>query len=530
MQRAEELSFLKLSWREISIRKKQARHPKLPKRDSLYYVVKTDFRLVPVSHISEFELMKKHRLFGPAILVTAAFIGPGTVVTASRAGSDFGFLLLWAIGFSVLATVVLQEMAARVGVVTGQGLSHVIKNAIDNPIFRFGILGLILIAILIGNSAYQTGNILGAAAGLEAIIPVGNSDLSSNPLEGSNATPNQSSDQSLNFKVLIVSLVAAVTLTVIWIGRVDLLQKILTVCVGLMSFLFLYSAIASEPQWSKIAAGFVPRIPTGSEWFVIGIIGTTVVPYNLFLHASAAAQQWGGDSVNDDTTTAIKYSRIDTILSVALGGLVTCAILITASMAFHDTNTPSGSGGLDIAKQLEPALGVNSKFIFSLGLFAAGLTSAITAPVAAAFAVSGCFGWSGRLSDSRLKITASVVVLIGFAFAIWLGKSPQQTIILAQAANGLLLPLLAILLLVICNQKSVMKRFQNRKLSNGLGILILLITAVIAVNQMNSVIKKVREIANPTNTSAIGVSLEDSKANTNNQQQRISASRMVKQI
>ena len=89
-----------------------------------------------------------------------------------------------------------------------------------------------------------------------------------------------------------------------------------------MSFLFLYSAIASEPQWSKIAAGLVPRIPTGSEWFVIGIIGTTVVPYNLFLHASAAAQQWGGDSVNDDTTTAIKYSRIDTILSVALGGLV----------------------------------------------------------------------------------------------------------------------------------------------------------------------------------------------------------------
>ncbi len=239
------------------------------------------------------------------------------------------------------------------------------------------------------------------------------------------------------------------------------------------------------------------------------------MPYNLFLHASAAAQQWGENSANDDTKTAIKYSRIDTILSVALGGMVTCAILITASMAFHDTSTPSGSGGLDIAKQLEPALGVNSKFIFSLGLFAAGLTSAITAPVAAAFAVSGCFGWSGRLSDRRLKITATVVVMIGFAFAIWLGKSPQQTIILAQAANGLLLPLLAILLLAICNQKSVMKSFRNGKLSNGLGILILLITAVIAVNQMNSVVNKIRDIVAPTQTSTIGVSLQDSKTNTN---------------
>jgi len=483
--------------------------------------------LVPVPPTSEFELMKKHRLFGPAILVTAAFIGPGTVVTASRAGSDFGFLLLWAIGFSVLATIVLQEMAARVGVVTGQGLSHVIKNAIKNPIFRFGILGLILIAILIGNSAYQTGNILGAAAGLEAILPAGNSDLSSDAFVSSNATLTESSGPSADFKIMIVCLIAAVTLTVIWIGRVDLLQKILTVCVGLMSCLFLYSAIASEPQWSKIAAGFVPRVPTGSEWFVIGIIGTTVVPYNLFLHASAAAQQWGENSANDDTKTAIKYSRIDTILSVALGGMVTCAILITASMAFHDTSTPSGSGGLDIAKQLEPALGVNSKFIFSLGLFAAGLTSAITAPVAAAFAVSGCFGWSGRLSDRRLKITATVVVMIGFAFAIWLGKSPQQTIILAQAANGLLLPLLAILLLAICNQKSVMKSFRNGKLSNGLGILILLITAVIAVNQMNSVVNKIRDIVAPTKTTTIGVSLQDSKTNSRTRQPAISGSSMV---
>ena len=261
--------------------------------------------------------MKQHRLFGPAILVTAAFIGPGTVVTASRAGSDFGFLLLWAIGFSVLATIVLQEMAARVGIVTGQGLSHVIKAAIERPIFRIGVLGLILIAILIGNSAYQTGNILGAAAGIEAIIPAGNLEHSNNAPAATDSAIAQS-DGSSNYRFIIVSLIATVTLAVIWVGRIDLLQKILTVCVALMSCLFLYSAIVSQPQWSKIAAGFIPRIPSGSEWFVIGIIGTTVVPYNLFLHASAAAQQWGKSTASDDTENAIKYSRLDTTLSVIL--------------------------------------------------------------------------------------------------------------------------------------------------------------------------------------------------------------------
>ncbi len=458
-------------------------------------------------------MKKKNRLFGPAILVTAAFIGPGTVVTASSAGSDFGFVLLWAIAFSVLATIVLQEMAARVGVVTGHGLSHVIKDAIDNRIFRIGVLGLILVAILVGNSAYQTGNILGATAGIEAIIPTVN--LQKSHLAGSVAIELQVKEGNIQF--ILVSLVAVVTMTIIWIGRVDWLQKILTVCVGLMSCLFLYSAIASQPNGSDIAAGFVPRIPTGSEWFVIGIIGTTVVPYNLFLHASAAAQQWGEAEAADDTKSSIRYSRIDTILSVALGGLVTCAILITASMAFHNTGNNAGSGGLDIAKQLEPALGTNSKFIFSIGLFAAGLTSAITAPVAAAFAASGCFGWSGKLSDIRLKITATTVVLIGAAFAIWLGKSPQQTIILAQAANGLLLPLLAVLLLVICNQKSVMHDFKNGKLSNGLGILILIITGVIAINQLNSVKNKIRAIVAPTKTTSIEILSHNSKIITRDQ-------------
>lgn len=426
-------------------------------------------------------------------------------MTASRAGSDFGFLLLWAIGFSVVATIVLQEMAARVGIVSGQGLSLVIRNAIENRIFRFAVLGLILIAILIGNSAYQTGNILGAAAGVEALFPSPDSNLGLDTVASAGTMTDGSGVQLINFRGIIVSLIMAVTLTVIWIGRIDLLQMVLTACVGIMSCLFIYSAMASAPQWPNVAAGFVPRIPSGSEWFVIGIIGTTVVPYNLFLHASAAAQRWGRNHVseNPDIAKLIILSRIDTTLSVALGGLVTCSILITASMAFHNSGTAADSAGLDVAKQLEPALGTNSKLIFSIGLFAAGLTSAITAPVAAAFAVSGCFGWSGKLSDLRLKITATTVVLFGFVFAIWLGKSPQQTIILAQAANGLLLPLIAVLLIVICNRKSVMKTFKNGRLSNGLGILILAITAVIAVNQLNSVKNKIRNMAAPLKTSAV---------------------------
>ncbi len=113
--------------------------------------------------------MKSFQL-GPAFLVTAAFIGPGTVITATLAGANFGFALLWAVLFSVIATIILQEMTARLGVVTQQGLGENIYHAAgDKPI---GLLAKLLIisAIVIGNGAYQGGNISGASLGLDSLL------------------------------------------------------------------------------------------------------------------------------------------------------------------------------------------------------------------------------------------------------------------------------------------------------------------------------------------------------------------------
>jgi len=103
---------------------------------------------------------------GPAVLVTAAFIGPGTIITASLAGANFGLALAWALLFSVFATLILQEMAARLGIVTQQGLGENIRNMLTNPVMKaFGII-LVVSAIVIGNAAYQGGNISGASLGL----------------------------------------------------------------------------------------------------------------------------------------------------------------------------------------------------------------------------------------------------------------------------------------------------------------------------------------------------------------------------
>lgn len=433
--------------------------------------------------------------------MTAAFIGPGTVMTASKAGSEFGFLLLWAVAFSVVATIVLQEMAARMGIVTGNGLSQALKTSLSSRLARFCVLGLVLLAILIGNAAYQTGNILGAASGAKALATRSDDAAANRVNEVADAAKDGTwlNPDSRIFQNGLVFLVAAIALSVIWIGRFDLLQNLLSLLVAVMSLLFIYAAVRSGPAWVDVASGFVPRIPTGGEWIVIGIIGTTVVPYNLFLHASAAAQQWKVEPEGSDADKlyrrAITNSRWDTVVSVALGGLVTCAILVTASVAFHSVD-PGGVvasihgkqiAAHDVAIQLEPALGRGAKLVFAVGLFAAGLTSAITAPIAAGFAVSGCFGWTGKLEDWRLKVTATGVMMAGVLFAVMFGKSPQQTIILAQVANGLLLPIIAVLLFMMVNQTELMRQYKNRKLTNALGVFVILITTLIAVRQLYSV-------------------------------------------
>ncbi len=317
-------------------------------------------------------------------------------MTASTAGAEHGFTLLWAVLFSVVATIILQDTAARLGIVSGAGLAESISTGFSNRAIRLALVGLVLAAILFGNSAYQTGNLLGASSGLE---------IMTRQISG----PTWS------------AVIAAIALAVVLIGRADVLQGVLTLLVAIMGILFVLAAVVSRPGIGNVLHGFVPRVPRGSEWFVIGLIGTTVVPYNLFLHASAAANQWGGQ---ENKQANMRYSLLDTFVSVSAGGVITAAILITAAVTFAGTNQKLEAVE-DVAAQLEPTLGKWAEVAFAFGIFSAGLTSAITAPVAAGFATAGCFGWSTRLSNPRLKAVAAIVIVSGLVCAIAFGAQPE---------------------------------------------------------------------------------------------------------
>ncbi len=388
-------------------------------------------------------VLRRLRNMGPGLLVAAAFIGPGTVTTASVAGARFGHALLWAIAFSIVATIVLQEMSARLGLVSRQGLGEALRSTFPNRLVRGLCILLVLAAIAFGNAAFQAGNIMGAAIGLEAMTNV-----------------------SPKVWALVVGVAAFALLAS---GAYKWIERVLMALVGLMSVVFLTTALIVRPDLGAVLAGvFVPGIPPGSLLTILALIGTTVVPYNLFLHASAVREKWPGVA----TAEALKSARVDTVLSISLGGLVTLAIAVTAATFFAQGSKIDSAAMM--AQQLEPLLGPAAKYFFATGLLAAGLTSAITAPLAAAYATAGALGWGGGLKDLRFRAVWAVILIIGVVVATF-GQKPVAAILFAQAANGIILPVIAVFLLIVLNRSDLLGKYKNGVVANLMGGAVVLI-------------------------------------------------------
>lgn len=397
---------------------------------------------------------------GPGTLVAAAFIGPGTVTTCTKAGASFGFALIWALLLSIVATVVLQEMSSRLGLVSGQGLAEAVKNQLKTKWIKFTVLALIIAAILIGNSAYQAGNISGGVLGLSSIFP---------------NTIIQIGSVKFSYLLLILGVIAGI---VLYIGNYKVLEKLLVFLVLLMSFSFLLTAILTKPNLGDLfSETFIPSIPEGGAFTIMGLIGTTVVPYNLFLHASVVREKWNGNA--DAIPEQLKKSRRDTFYSILLGGLVSISIIISAA-AIHPSEIKNVT---DLSKGLEPLYGNAARYFLGIGLCAAGVTSAITAPMAAAYVARECFGWSKDLKSVGFRLTWGIVLVSGILFSI-LGSSPIELIQFAQVANGILMPVIAIFLIWIVNRSGIMKDYVNKTYQNILGGLIIAITIGLTVKTM----------------------------------------------
>lgn len=387
---------------------------------------------------------------GPGMMVSAAFIGPGTVTACTLAGANFGFALIWTLVFATVATIVLQSVAVRVALVSRMGLAEAMMQTATSPALKWLAALLLITALALGNAAYEAGNITGALLGLEAL----NSGFSDS-------------------RGVIICAIAVLAGAVILLSKPLWVERLLIAMVVFMCLSFLLTFLITRPNIPAILGGLIPAIPGGGLLTAIALIGTTIVPYNLFLHAASARQRWTDES-------GLAEAQTDSAVSIGLGGLISITILATAAASMFGSGKEI-TDAVDMAQQLSPLFGEFAAWTLGAGLFAAGLSSAITAPLATGYIVQEIFGKTDAASARTPFRVGALLVILSGTFGALLNYKPVEIIFVAQIANGLLLPIIAFFLIKLANDRALLGRYANDWKDNIVGVAILAVTGMLGI-------------------------------------------------
>jgi len=397
----------------------------------------------PTGSSKSFTWKEKLAAIGPGAVIVGSFIGPGTVVTATRAGAEYGYTLLWTIAFSFLAVMLLQGMSAKLGILTQKGLAeNIVAVFAPHPVFQKVVVSLIAIALTLGGFAYAGGDLTGTSIGLSTLIGIPSSYIA--PVWG------------------------IVILIIVSLRDIKWLEKLLCICVGFMALVFVITMFVVKPDFGAVFQGLLPHIPQGGFIYCLSLIGTTIGPQNIFIHSISAKRTW-------NKASQLSLSRFDIGLTMGIGALITVAVLVTSATTMLGYTVQSAA---DIAIQLEPLLGNFAKTFLCLGLVAAGFSSAIITPLGVSYVLGGFFGWKLDRSDKRFFWTNILVIVFGIVIAAT-GYNPLSIIIAAQAFNGAVLPLVVITLVYITSKKSILGEYANKPASILAGSAVGLITIIL---------------------------------------------------
>ncbi|PYZ95994.1 manganese transporter [Alteribacter lacisalsi] len=383
--------------------------------------------------------IEKLKVIGPGAIIAASFVGPGTITTATEAGASFGYALLWALVFSVITTIVLQMMVARLGIVARKGLGAAVRDQFSHPAIKYSIVAFVILSIFTGSAAYMSGDLNGTSLGLSTLT-----------------------GWDIN---VIGPFVGLVVLLIGLSGSYKLIEKMMIALVIVMSTVFVTTMVIAQPDLGGIASGiFAPSFPVGSIITIAALIGTTVVPYNLFIHSSSVQERWHHPS-------HLKDSKWDIVVSIGMGGLISASILITSGTLMRGVEVETVA---DLALQLEPLLGGWAETFLAIGIFSAGFSSMTAAALGASITISSILKWENGLKNWRFKAVFTLVIVIGilsFAFNV----EPLAVILFAQALNGILLPGIAVLILIIMNNKQLLGKYTNSLKVNIIGGIVVMV-------------------------------------------------------
>jgi NRAMP (natural resistance-associated macrophage protein)-like metal ion transporter len=394
-------------------------------------------------------------VIGPGLITTNAGNDAGAIATYSQAGAEFGYQMLWILLLITVSLAVVNEMAARMAVVTGKGLADLIRE-------RFGVRGttLAMVLLLIANAVTTMAEFAGIAAALELFhVP----------------------------KYASVPLVALAIWLIIVRGSYPVVERVL-LSIGVVYLAYILSGVVSHPDWAAVArATFAPRPPLSLAYFLlaIGLIGTTIAPWMLFYLQSSVAEK-------GIPNEQLSYSRIDAISGAIFANLVAFFIIVAAAVALHGKVGAAALANMqaaDYARALEPVVGGAAFVLFGVGLFGASLLSGGVVPLSTAYTITEAFGWERGVRHRFAEAPAFFGIFTGLIVAAGLavlipGVPLVSMILFSQEINGLILAAILVFMMVLVNDRRIMGRYVNGPVINAIGgatvaLLVVLITLLL---------------------------------------------------
>ena len=375
-------------------------------------------------------------VMGPGIITGFAGNDAGGVTTYTAVGAHYGYSMLWLLVLSTVGLMVIQEMCARMGAVTGKGLSDLIRE-------RFGVgwTAIAMLALLIANGSNIAAEYAGIAASLELL---GVERIVSVPLAG----------------VVIWSLVVFFSYRVV--------ERVLLVLV-LAYVAYPISAFIVRPDWASVGRGLaIPTIPTEQAALVaaLALVGTTITPYmQFYIQASTVDKGIGREQY--------RFARIDVLFGAFLTGLNAFFMIIVAGAVLFPAGIHVDSAA-DAAGALLPLAGPSAQLLFAMGLFGASLLAATVMPLSTSYAICEAFGWESGISknfrDAPVFMGLFTLLLILGALVVLIPGIPLVPLILvSQNVNGLLLPIVLIFVLKLANDRAVMGEYRNGPFAKIVG-------------------------------------------------------------
>lgn len=375
---------------------------------------------------------------GPAFIAAVAYVDPGNFATNIQGGAQFGYMLLWTVVGANLTAMLVQTLAAKLGIATGLNLAEMCREHFSRPV----VLGMWAVSE-IAAMATDLAEFLGAAIGFNLLFHL--------PLFAAGL------------------LTGVVTFLILGLQRFGFrpLEAVITGLVGVIAASYLVETLLDRPDWGAVAqASFVPHLD-GSESLLlaVGIIGATVMPHVIFLHSHLTQNRVIARDVRQ-RRRLFHYEIVDVVLAMGVAGLVNMAMLIMAASTFHQHGLSSVGTIEEAYRTLSPLLGSAAGVIFAISLLASGLSSSTVGTMAGQVVMQG---YLHRTIPVWLR---RGVTMIPALTVIAIGLDPTRTLVISQVVLSFGLPFALIPLVIFTRQKSIMQDLVNSRLTTVLATLV----------------------------------------------------------